>query len=90
MWTDVFLEGYLKSFSGFLFLAVEPTRKDGNDGKLQIWLNPKLFYCSIAVCFLKLMIMFFLLERASLGWPYTFCRRFCRFQRFRRIDLDHS
>ena len=32
--------------SGFSFWAVEPIRKDENDRKLLIWLNPKLFYCS--------------------------------------------
>ena len=31
----------------FSFGAIEPIRKDGNDGKLPIWLNPKLFYSSV-------------------------------------------
>ena len=30
--------------------------KDGNDGKLPIWLNPKLFYCSL---FFEIVDIFF-------------------------------
>ena len=33
--------------SRFLLCAIERIRKDGNNGKFPIWLNPKLFYCSV-------------------------------------------
>ena len=33
--------------SGFWFWAIEPIHKTGNDGKLPVWLNLMLFYCSV-------------------------------------------
>ena len=52
------------------FWAVEPIRQkleNGNEGKLPIWLNPKLIYCSL---FFEALGYVFLLEKASLGWSH--------------------
>ena len=57
----VLRESKISGLTGFSFCAIEPIRKDGNDGKLPIWLNAKLFYCSV---FFK-TIDYLLFERAS-------------------------
>ena len=66
--------------SGFSFWAVEPIRKDENDRKLLIWLNPKLFYCS---SFFGTVDYVFCLkefqDRSDIA--------FRRFRRFHWIDL---
>ena len=43
----VFKDPEISSVSGFSFWAIDPIRKAGNDGKLLIWLNLRLFYCSV-------------------------------------------
>ena len=43
----VFKDSKFSVVSGVLLWAIEPKRKDGKDGKLLIWLNAKLFYCSV-------------------------------------------
>ena len=57
-----------KNFQHFWFLlwSIEPIRKDGNDGKLTIWLN----YFLIGVSFLRLLmlIMFFAENNFFLVW----------------------
>ena len=43
----VFKDLKISGISGFSFCAIEPIRKAGNDGKLSILLNLKLFYYSV-------------------------------------------
>ena len=65
----VFKELIISSVSEFSLWAVETIRKDENDRKLPIWLNSKLLYCSL---FFVTVNYVFLLEIASLGWPYIY------------------
>ena len=71
--------------SGFWFWAIEPVHKTGNDGKLPVWLNLMLFYCSVFFetadynfCLKELLWICFLLLSVVSGvfvestWPNTF------------------
>ena len=87
------LTNKIQSFCGFenflhfqvSVLSFRAKRKDGNDGKLPIWLNVQLFYCS--VFFETIGYVFCLKELFQIGFIlYTFQRFWC-FQHFCRIDL---
>ena len=66
----VFTDFKIFGVSGFSFWAIEPVRKDGNDRKLPIWLNTKLFCCS--VFFETVGYVFSLKERLYIGFILLF------------------
>ena len=62
-------------------LSYRANPKRQNDGKWTIWLNPKLFYCSVV--FETVNCVFFLFDRTSLEWFYIYFPAFPAFSSIR-------